>query len=132
MHHSQTYVLIIGQPSQDLPSAELMAQMLRCPVVTMTSPIQALALAQSDPPHLIILPGDNGLIQSHRIARQLRKRIQPEPVVIVAITAASEPSWQRDEDNPEIDGFFVEPLSADVLSTLNESAITKKRCLQMV
>ena len=132
MKQSQNYVLIVGEPSQDLPATDSIAQTLRCPVVAATSPTQALAMAQSAPPHLVILSGDEGCTWSHKIARQLRKSIQTDSVMIVAVTEASEPSWLPKEDNPEIDGFFVEPISADVLSTLNESAITKKRCLQLV
>ena len=132
MKQSQNYVLIVGDPSGAPLATESMSQTLSCPVIAATSPTQALALAQSAPPHLVILSGDDGITWSHSIVRQLRKSIQTNSVMIVAVTGSSEPSWLPREDNPEIDGFFVEPISADVLSTLNESAITKKRCLQLV
>lgn len=132
MKDSQNYVLVVGAPCRKLPETKNLAQTLSCPVVTITSPVQALALAQADPPHLVILSGDDGQTWSPQIARQIKQSVQPEGIVIVAITASSERSWQSAEDSAEIDGFFVEPVSADVLSTLNESAITKKECLHAV
>lgn len=132
MKDSQNYVLVVGAPSRKLPETQDLAQKLSCPVVTITSPVQALALAQADPPHLVILSGDDGQTWSPQIARQIKQSVQPEGIVIVAVTASSERSWQPKEDSSEIDGFFVEPLSADILSTLNESAITKKECLHAV
>lgn len=130
MKDSQNYVLVVGAPSRKLPETKSFAQTLSCPVVTITSPVQALAIAQAAPPHLVILSGDDGQTWSPQIARQIKQSVQPESIVIVAITVSSERSWQATEDNTEIDGFFVEPLSADILSTLNESAITKKECFQ--
>ena len=132
MKDSQNYVLVIGAPSTKLPETRKLSQTLSCPVVTITSPVQALALAQADPPHLVILSGDDSQTWSPQIARQIKQSVQPEGIVIVAITASSERSWQAPENNTEIDGFFVEPLSDDVWSTLNESAITKKKCLHAV
>jgi len=129
MKNSQNYVLVVGAPARKLPETKNFAQTLSCPVVTITSPTQALALAQADPPHLVILSGDDGQTWSPQIARQIKQSVQPEGIVIVAITASSDRSWPSIEDSAEIDGFFVEPLSADILSTLNESAMTKRECL---
>ena len=130
MKNSQNYVLVVGQPSRESPAAQTMARTLSCPVVTMPSPDRALALAKSDPPYLVILSGDDGQTWAPQVARQIRQSVHPESVVIVALTVSSAHSWRPQEEPAEIDGFFVEPLSADVLSTLNESAITKKKCLQ--
>lgn len=132
MKDSQNYVLVVGAPCRKLPETQTLAKTISCPVVTITSPVQALALAQADPPHLVILSGDDGQTWSPQIARQIKQSVQPEGIVIVAITASSERSWQSTEDSAEIDGFFVEPVSADIFSTLNESAITKKECLHTV
>ena len=132
MKDSQNYVLVVGAPSRKLPETKDLAQTLSCPVVTITSPLQALALAQADPPPLVILSGDDGQTWSPQIARQIKQSVQPEGIVIVAITTSSERSWQSTENSSEIDGFFVEPMSADILSTLNESAMTKKECFHAV
>ncbi|MEL7223738.1 MAG: hypothetical protein AAF810_04255 [Cyanobacteria bacterium P01_D01_bin.36] len=159
MKDSQNYVLIVEAPSNHVPdylpthlskepgevkspatnppttsppNTQNLAKTLSCPVVTINSPLQALALAQADPPHLVILSGDDGHTWSAQIARKIKQNMQHEGIVIVAITASSDRSWQSTSDSAEIDGFFVEPVSADVLSSLNESAITKKHCFHTV
>ncbi|MEL7332511.1 MAG: hypothetical protein AAFN12_09680 [Cyanobacteria bacterium J06560_2] len=127
----QDYVLVVNPPSKALATQRL-AKTLSCPVVTIASPTQALDLAKSAPPYLVILSGDDDQAWSSRIARQIRQQVQPESVLIVALTESSNCSWQPNEDNAGIDGFLVEPISAEVLDTLNESAITQKRCLHPV
>lgn len=140
MNVSQNYILIVGQPpklaERSTPSSTLSsaltstlgtAQALHCPVVITHSPEQAIAKAQSDHPYLVILSGDASQTWSPQVARQIRQSVQPEGVVIVALTQSSEQSWNPIEDSTEIDGFFVEPLSVDVLSALNASAILRHR-----
>lgn len=130
MTQSKDYVLVVRRPSRDLSVTQIIAQTLGCPVVTVTSPWQALATAQADPPHLVILSGEDSYAWSPQMARQIRQHVQSESIVIVAITESIDLSWLPKEEATAIDGIFVEPLSADILNALNESAITKKRCLQ--
>jgi DNA-binding NarL/FixJ family response regulator len=130
MNPSTDYILVVGQPSNGLQNTfQASTQAIRCPVVITNSPDQAIAQAQSDHPYLVILSGDTNQSWSPQIARRIRQSIQPEGVVIVALTQSSELSWHPHAESTDIDGFFVEPLSADILSTLTESAIAKKKYL---
>ncbi len=130
MNPSKDYILVIGQPSNGLQSTfQEATQAIHCPVVITQSPDQAIAQAQAEHPYLVILSGDTHQTWSPHVARRIRQSIQPEGVVIVALTQSSELSWNPHLESPDIDGFFVEPLSADVLSTLTESAIAKKKYL---
>lgn len=132
MKPSKDYVLVVRPSSQGISATPTIAQTLSCPVITVSSPRQALAKAQADPPYLVILSGENSCAWSSQMAHQIRARVRSASVVIVAITNSIDLSWEPKEETTAIDGFFVEPLSADILSTLNESAITKKRCYQPV
>ena len=136
----EDYVLVVRAPYKDssltqavVSGATSLSQAspgLGCPIITVTSPYQALAKAQADPPHLVILSGENSYAWSPQMARQIRARVPAESIMIVAITESVDFSWLPEEDATAIDGILVEPLSADILSALNESAITKRRCLQ--
>jgi DNA-binding NarL/FixJ family response regulator len=132
MEPSADYILVIGRPSHGLQNTfQNATQTLPCPVVVANSPDQAIAQAQADHPHLVILSGDHDQTWSPRIARQIRQSVQPEGVVIVALTQSSELSWHPRTNSADIDGFFVEPLSVDILSSLAESAIAKKKYLHI-
>ena len=132
--HCQDYILVIGQSAKSIKeqsAATVIAQELNCPVVSIASPWQAIAKAQANPPYLVILSGDEGQTWAPQTAREIKQSVQSQGVVVVALTTSSEHSWADDAERAEIDGYFVEPMSADVLSALNESAIAKKKCLQL-
>ena len=129
MKQSSGYILVIGQPLMNLTTSPS-TENIYTPVVTATSPEQAVEKAQAEHPHLVIISGDTHQDWSPQVARQIRQSVQPEGVVIVALTESSDLSWPIATESTEIDGVFVKPLSADVLSSLNESAIAKQRCLQ--
>ncbi len=127
MLHPQDYVLIIGQMPGDLQNNEI----IRCPMVIADSPEMAIATAQANPPYLVILSGENSQTwSSPRVAQQIRQSVQPEAIVIVSLNESSDLIWEPQIGSPEIDGFFVTPMSTDVLSSLNESAMAKQKCLQ--
>ena len=144
MKQSQDYILVIGQPLLALPGLSASVSQPRAmttaalqpaldyPVIAVDSPSQAIAQARAEHPYLVILAGDDCQARSPHVVRQIRQSVQPEEVVIVALTESSELSWPdpkgNDEAQADIDGFFVAPLSADVLSALNESAIAQKNC----
>ncbi|MEL7142822.1 MAG: hypothetical protein AAGM27_06455 [Cyanobacteria bacterium J06554_3] len=129
-HAQQDYILVIGQPSKELAAAKAIAQTLNCSVVSISSPRQAIAKAQANPPYLVILSGDDRQTWSPQTARQIKQSLPSEGIVIVALTESSEPSWTSHPNSAEIDGFFVAPISVDVLSSLHDAAIAKKQCLQ--
>lgn len=121
-----------GFHDTDLQGAEAIARILRCPVSIATSPEQAVAQAQIEHPYLVILSGDVCPKWFLQVARQIRQSVQPERVVIVSLTDSSELSWMPTEASSDIDGFFVKPMSTDVLTALNESAIAKQIFLQPI
>lgn len=133
METSPGYILVIGQPLKNLErygDSPLSAEKPQATVINTRSPEQAVAQAEADHPYLVILSGDACQEWSPMVARQIRQSVQPESVIIVALTESSELSWTAPEPSNEIDGVFVKPLSADVLCALKASAIAKKRCLQ--
>lgn len=135
MKQFEDYVLIVRSSLTDVEAsmASMDSQALGCPVITVNSPQIALDKAKAAPPHLVILSGkDSSDAWLSQMARQIRQGVQSESIVIVAITDSTDLSWPSDEDTSAIDGMFVEPLSLDILSTLNESAITKRRWLQTI
>ncbi|MEL6470965.1 MAG: hypothetical protein AAFQ74_14650 [Cyanobacteria bacterium J06623_4] len=140
LEYSQDYILVIGQSSREMLSAapavsRAITQALNCPVVTTTSPSQAIETAQTNPPYLVILSDDDGQTWTPNIARQIRQSVGSRSVVIVALTSSSECSWPLSDDGDThagIDGFFVEPMSSDILYALHESAIAKKQCSQPI
>lgn len=85
---------------------------------------QAVARIEQDIPYLVIL---SGTCQnwSPSFVNRLRETVKPLGTTIVALTQAHEPSWSPQEEHPGIDGFFVEPLSQDVLHLLVKSAVAK-------
>ena len=135
MNPSPGYVLVIGKPNSSIQNAaeapESVLQSLHCPVVITASLEQAVTKAQEHHPHLVILSGDASEDWSPHIAKEIRQSVQPEGVVIVSLSKSSEFSWMPESSNAEIDGFFVEPLSVDVLSALNQSAMVKKRVYRL-
>ena len=134
MNHSSGYVLVIGNLISNhlhniAEAPESVLQSLYNSVIVTASPEQAVAKAQEHHPHLVILAGEVSEDWSVHMAKQIRQSVQPEGVVIVSLSKSSEFSWMPQSSSVEIDGFFVEPLSVDVLSALNQSAIVKKTCL---
>ena len=130
-NHTQNHILIVGYQSELLVAAQSLAQALNRSIVVTTSPHQAVAQAQTDRPYLVILSGDEGQRWSWQVAREIRQSIYPHHVVIVSLTASSDHSWPLPDEidaHPEIDGIFIAPLSADVMSSLSESAIAKQQC----
>ena len=133
METSPGYILVIGQPLKNLErdwDSPLSAGTNEATVVNAHSPEQAIARAQADHPYLVILSGDACKEWSPAVARQIRQSVQPESVIIVALTESSELSWLTPEPSHDIDGVFVKPLSVDVLRALKTSAIAKKTCLK--
>ncbi len=88
---------------------------------------QAVVQARERPPFLIILAGDH-LSWSQGLLCNLRTRAGAYPVTLVALTDFHAPSWVYQEENPGFDGFFVSPISSEVLSSLVQSAYTRQAC----
>jgi CheY-like chemotaxis protein len=125
----ENYVLVLEQQPDDLHTLKSLLHALRCPVVTAQSMEQALASIRHYPPALVILAGSCQNWSPPRI-QQLRSQVNGTPVMVVALTDVSAPSWQHLEEHPDLDGFLVKPLTMDVLTSLLQSAqIRQTYCL---
>ncbi|MEL7350763.1 MAG: hypothetical protein AAF171_25390 [Cyanobacteria bacterium P01_A01_bin.116] len=139
MKQSPGYILVIGKPLTAQTTGQTSGHNIGPPnaqtspavpaAIVTASPEQAVAQAKEAHPYLVILSGDARQSWSPQIARQIRRSLAPEGVVIVALNESSELSWKAEEDNTAIDGFFVQPLGADILSALHTSAVAKQRYL---
>jgi DNA-binding NarL/FixJ family response regulator len=121
MKSSQSYVLVLGQPSDDLQMLEALLEHLSCPMVFASSADQVVAKASQAAPYLVILAGD-GQNWSQAVVNDLRSVANTYKTTIVALTDCHAPNWMHQEENPGVDGFFVKPLSRDVLTSLVQSA----------
>lgn len=100
---------------------------LNCPTIVATTLQQALYHAYHAHPCLVLLMGEHvhwpkSFIQQVRLASGLTH------TTILAVTDSDSSSWIHREENPGLDGFLVNPLSTDVLTSLVESASAKQVC----
>lgn len=120
------YVLVLdGQQCQDSHALRSLLTQLRCSVRVAGSPEQAMATVSGQLPYLVILMGDTQS-WSQSLVRQLRQLSYTASMTIVALTDSTNPQWNHQEDNPELDGFLVKPVSGDILTSLIESAQAKQ------
>ena len=125
MKAPQGYILVVDQKSEDLQVVQSILSRLSCSVFIAESSDQAVARASQAAPYLVILSGNNQSWSKALVGR-LRQSINTNGVTIVALTDSGNPSWSYQEDHPGLDGFLVQPLSRDVLSSLVQSAIVKQ------
>ncbi|PSN20360.1 hypothetical protein C7271_02610 [filamentous cyanobacterium CCP5] len=121
----QQYVLVVDSSYEDFQDIRSLLSGLPCPVFVAGSTEQAVAQTQQGQPYLVILAGDRDN-WSQPLVHRLRQMTQRTNVTIVALTDTADPLWGESEDNPDIDGFLVKPVSGDVLNLLVESALAKQ------
>jgi DNA-binding NarL/FixJ family response regulator len=83
---------------------------------------QAMAEASQTPPYLIILSGGQQNWTNTLVKKLRNVANSSDCVTIVALTDFQTSSWLSQEENPELDGFLVNPLNSDVLVSLVQSA----------
>ena len=127
MKSSQNYVLVLGQPSDELQRLEALFEHLNCSMVFASSTDQVVAKASQVAPSLVILAGD-GRNWSRTLVKDLRSAANTCETTIVALTDCNAPSWMHQEENPGVDGFLVKPLICDVLTSLVQSAWARQVC----
>ncbi len=88
---------------------------------------QAVVQATEKPPFLVILTGDHQS-WSQRLLHELRTQATAQAMTLIALTDFHAPSWVHQEENPGFDGFLVNPISSEVLSSLVQSAYTRQFC----
>jgi CheY-like chemotaxis protein len=127
MSSSASYVLLLGQKTEDLNRLERLLGKLKCAVQTATSMEAALNQLTQAPPCLVILQEADAdwPVQS---VQQLRAAADAEHIMMVALTDRAEPSWRHQDDNPGFDGFLVSPLSRTVLRSVVQSASARQLC----
>ncbi|MBD2019868.1 response regulator [Leptolyngbya sp. FACHB-36] len=88
---------------------------------------QAVAQTVQHPPFLIILAGEHHN-WSQAMLRELRTHANLHHITLVALTDFHAPSWIHQEENPGFDGFLVNPISSEILSSLVQSAYARQTC----
>jgi AmiR/NasT family two-component response regulator len=121
------YILLLEYPPQVAKTAfNPLAPMLNHYRLAIAhSEEQAAVHTAHCPPFLIILAGDYQT-WSKSLLNRLRTYATIHRITLVALTDAAAASWLDQEDNPGFDGFLVNPLSRDILSSLVQSAHTRQ------
>jgi response regulator RpfG family c-di-GMP phosphodiesterase len=113
---------VLDQDSKNLQSLDSLLNQLKCSVVVTRSVDQAMAKASQIPPYLIILTGGQQS-WTKTLVRKLRNVANSSDcITIVAVTDVPASSWLSWEENPGLDGFLVNPLNSDILTSLVQSA----------
>ncbi|OLP16059.1 hypothetical protein BST81_22790 [Leptolyngbya sp. 'hensonii'] len=128
MKSSRKSVLVIGQQSSQLDELSSLLGQSRYYVAIADSEDQAVAHISQANPCLIILAGTHQS-WSHALVRDLRSTPPTSGVTIVALTDCHAPSWLHQEDNPGFDGFLVNPISDEILTSLVQSASVRQAFL---
>ncbi len=121
------YILLLSHQPQTVSPLALMLGHCRYLVAIAHSEEQAVAHAAQRPPFLIILAGDYQH-WSQGLMHKLRVYATAHRITLVALTDAYAPSWIAQDDNPGFDGFLVNPISSDIISSLVQSAHTRQAC----
>lgn len=127
MESSLGYILLLAQHPRQ---ARVLLSLLTCSSYSVTiacSEEQAIVQTVRHPPFLIILAGDHRY-WSRTLLQELRHRANTHRITLVALTDFHAPSWVYQEENPGFDGFLVNPLSQEVVSSLVQSAYTRQTC----
>lgn len=120
-------VLIVDLESRLAISWHLPFKRLSCPLVVATSLQQALNHAYHVHPCLVLLMGEH-VHWPKSFITQVRSASGLTHTTILAVADSDASSWIQQEENPGLDGFLVNPLSTDVLTSLVESASAKQVC----
>jgi DNA-binding response OmpR family regulator len=123
MDTSQEYILLLGQRLEGTQVISFLVNQ-SWPVFVAQSDDQAIARVQEATPCLVILAGN----QQHwpqALVKRLRDQAEPKGTIILALTDSDEPRWSLDQEDTDLDGFLVQPVSYEVLTSLIESALAK-------
>ena len=120
------YILVVDPQHREIPAFPPTRLDLDYPVFVVNSTEQAMGRLNQGFPCLIILIIDDGQEWLRSSIEQLREMTDVRAMTIVALTDATSPEWQYDEDMPDVDGFLVKPLSLDILKSLVASATARQ------
>lgn len=122
-----SYILLLAQHPRQVRVLMSLLGCSRFAVQIACSEEQAVFQVTENPPFLVILAGDHRF-WSQRLLGNLRQQTSAVPMMLVALTDFHAPSWIHQEENPGFDGFLVNPISSEVLSSLVQSAYTRQFC----
>jgi DNA-binding NarL/FixJ family response regulator len=120
-----TYILLLAPQLEELDGLESLLQQVALDVEIVNTADQALAKVSQHPPCLIILQEH---LRSESIIHQLRRMANADRTTLVILTETDSPSWQHQDQRPDVDGFLVKPLSSDVIFSLIHSASARQYC----
>jgi DNA-binding response OmpR family regulator len=126
MSSSHGYILVLDTESRSPRGDYALPDQLQYPMVIASSVEQAINHALRIPPSLVILIGDNVHNWSASLVSRLRQNTQAQNLTIVALTNSASPQWTHMEETLGLDGFFVKPLSTEILNLLVDSALVRQ------
>jgi len=127
MHPSPGYILLLVQQPRVLGFLNELLKQCRYSVAITCSEAQAVAHTLHQPPFLIIVAGDRHHWPRLQL-QELRSQANTHQITLIALTDTNAPSWVYQEENPGFDGFLVNPISIDILSSLIHSAQARQHC----
>lgn len=125
MHLTTSYILLLAKQPQRLRMLLSLLGRSSYAVEIVNSEEQAVAQTVQNPPFLIILAGEYHH-WSGNLLPELRAHANTHRITLIALTDFHAPSWMHQEENPGFDGFLVNPISNEILSSLVQSAITRQ------
>lgn len=127
MQFTSGYILLLAKQLQRVKVLVTLLGHAGYSVAIASTEEQAIAQITQYPPFLIILAG-NHCHWSQSLPCKLRTHAKAHHITLVALTDFHAPSWIYQEENPGFDGFLVNPISSDILSSLVQSAHTRQIC----
>ena len=124
---SSDYILLLTKHPQRVRVLAALLKRSGYSVAIASTEDQAIVQTVQHPPFLIILVG-NHTHWERNLLRDLRIHANTHPITLIALTDFHAPSWIHQEENPGFDGFLVNPISNEVLSSLVQSAHTRQIC----
>lgn len=127
MHFSSGYILLLAKQPQKVNVLATLLGRSSYSVAIANTEAQAIAQLVQHPPFLIILAGNHDH-WAQSLLHELRTHAKNHQITLVALTDFHAPSWIHQGENPGFDGFLVNPISSDILSSLVQSAQTRQMC----
>jgi CheY-like chemotaxis protein len=127
MYLSSGYILLIAKQPHKVRVLLALLNHSGYSVEIAATESQAIAQTRQHLPFLIILVG-NHTHWSEELLQGLRVHANNHHSTLIALTDFHAPSWIHQEENPGFDGFLVNPISIEVLSSLIQSAHTRQIC----
>ncbi|MBU6228479.1 MAG: hypothetical protein KGQ93_02145 [Cyanobacteria bacterium REEB459] len=120
------YILIVDPEYQEIQVNHCIETNIDYPVFVANSTEQAIGRLHQGLPWLVILVINNVQDWSQLWIQQLRQIQSAADMTIVALADSTSPQWKYWQDNPDLDGFLVKPLSLDIVKSLVASAVARQ------